>query len=265
MPKTSFNKVRPCVLTIAGSDSSGGAGIQADLRVFTRLGIHGATAITAVTAQNNQRTGLVHPLPAHMLRAQLEAILDQFPIQVVKIGMLANKPLVDALSNALEAHRFSHVILDPILSASSGGSLLSVPALRALKAGLLRHVGILTPNLREAEVLLGQKIASDHDALEAARALCTLGPTFVLLKGGHGNSRQTVQDLWVGQDGTVRHFTHRRLGFEARGTGCTLSAALAAYLAHGRSLPDAVQAAIRFVQRSLLRSWVPPGSRVRLL
>ncbi|HEX6833129.1 MAG TPA: bifunctional hydroxymethylpyrimidine kinase/phosphomethylpyrimidine kinase, partial [Rudaea sp.] len=247
---------RACVLTIAGSDSGGASGLQADLRTFAAFGLHGLSVVTAVTAQNLQSVSAVHALPARQVAAQLQALLDGFDIRAVKIGMLGSAAVVDAVADVLERERsrLRPVVLDPVLVSTSGAPLLTRPARARLRTRLLPLADLLTPNLPEAEALLGISLA-DADAREAAaRALLALGPRAVLLKGGHADGEK-VYDRFVPAKGPSRVFAHTRLPIAARGTGCTLASAIAAGLANGQALPDAVQAAERYLQRSLRRAY----------
>jgi hydroxymethylpyrimidine/phosphomethylpyrimidine kinase len=253
----------PSVLAIAGSDSGGGAGIQADLRTFAAHGLHGLSAIAALTAQNTRGVAAVHVPPAAFLRAQIDACFADFRIGAVKLGMLANARVIHAVADALEAHDPAHVVLDPVMVASSGARLLEPEALDALRRRLLPLASVLTPNIPEAELLLGHPIP-DGEAAEAALVeLLAMGAPAVLLKGGHLPGRTLVDRL---DDGWQLHeFEHPRLRLEGHGTGCTLASAIAANLALGRALPDACAEAADYVHGALLHSYRPGKGRLAVL
>ena len=249
----------PCALTIAGSDSGGGAGIQADLKAFAAHGVHGLSAIAALTAQHTRGVTAVHVPPLDFLRAQIDACFDDFDIGAVKIGMLANADVINAVADGLQAHGSPPLVLDPVMIATSGARLLETSALDALRARLLPGAAVLTPNLPEAELLLGRTIA-DRDAMRAAAAdLLTAGAQAVLLKGGHlEDGADHVVDLLAEADGGVHEFSHPRLPRDAHGTGCTLAAAIAAHLCRGMSVREACAGATDYVHRAL-RAGYPPG------
>jgi hydroxymethylpyrimidine/phosphomethylpyrimidine kinase len=237
------------VLTIAGSDSGGGAGIQADLKTFAAHGLHGVSALAALTAQHTRGVTAVLAVPPAFLRAQVDACFDDFRIGAVKLGMLANARLIEAVADALEAHRPRHVVLDPVMVASSGAVLLQPRALSALRRRLLPLATVITPNIPEAELLLGHPIADGAAADAALDELRALGARAVLLKGGHLPGRQVVDRL---DDGRRRHeFVHGRLRVEGHGTGCTLASAIAARLALGHPLPEACRLAADYVHGAL--------------
>ena len=248
------------VLTIAGSDSSGGAGVAADLKTFAAFGVHGLAAITAVTTQTSRRVQAIHRIPAAQVRAQVEAAFADFRVGAVKIGMLGSAPIARTVAAALRAATPRHIVLDPVLASSSGMALLSKPGLRILREELLPLATLLTPNLPEAEILLGRRI---RDPLRAAQDLRALGACAVLLKGGHARGRE-VCDVLCDRRGTVE-FRHRRLPLRARGTGCTLASAIAAGLALGRSLRAAAADAEVFLQRALAGSFPAGTGRARIL
>ena len=241
----------PIALTIAGSDSGAGAGIQADLKTFAALGVYGTSALTAVTAQNTLGVRAVHPLPAAIVTAQIDAIFEDFNVAAVKIGMLADREIVDAVVEALLRHRPRFVILDPVMIASSGDRLIGVEALSAMKTRLLPLVDCLTPNLSEAAALLEREVARDEVAMTVqARALLGLGPRAALLKGGHLESDEAVDILITPT--LQRRYVGARIGSRnLHGTGCTLSAALAARIAKGQTLEEAVAEAKAFVARAI--------------
>lgn len=213
-------------LTIAGSDSGGGAGIQADLKTFAAHGVHGLSALAALTAQHTRGVTAVHVPPVGFLRAQIDACFDDFDIRAVKLGMLANAEVIAAVAGALRAHRPAFVVLDPVMVATSGARLLEPEALQALRECLLPLASIVTPNLPEAELLLGHAIADRNGMRAAAAELLELGARSVLLKGGHLLDDGDVVDVYADADG-LREIAHTRLHLEAHGTGCTLASAIA--------------------------------------
>ncbi len=247
---------RPVVLTIAGSDSGGGAGIQADLKAFMALGCHGLSAIAALTAQNTRGVTAIHWPPRGFLRAQLDALFDDFPVAAVKIGMLGTVPVIETVAEVLEVRGARNVVLDPVMVASSGARLAERRALDALRSRLLPLADVLTPNLPEAEVLLARRIADPDAQAEAARALLPQVRGSVLLKGGHLPGG-TLTDLFLARDGRVHTWQHPRLPIEGHGTGCTLAAAIAARLAHGDAPAQATGAGIAFLQRALAAAYRP--------
>ena len=240
-------------LTIAGSDSSGGAGIQADLKTFAVFGVYGMTAITALTAQNTRGVSDIHPVPARFVRKEIDAVVSDIGVDAAKTGMLANAEIIRVVADAVRHHRIAPLVVDPVLMAQSGAPLLEDDAREALVRELLPLATLVTPNLHEAEVLTGLTIASVADMQRAARALLALGAHASLVKGGHlqhseaidvfddGTEPRTFSSPWV----PTRH-TH--------GTGCQLSAAIVAHLAQGRSLLDAVDGAKRFITVAIRRS-----------
>jgi len=244
---------RRCVLAIAGSDSSGGAGIQADLRTIAAHGLHGLSVITAVTAQNSRAVVSVHLVPARQLLAQLDAVFADFDVAAVKIGMLGSAAAVDAVTAGLLEAGARHIVLDPVLVATSGKALLSARGLARLRRQLIPRVDLLTPNLPEAEALLGRRLRSDRDLRAAGAELLALGAGAVLLKGGHQRGRVVSDYLFAGESTTV--FSHARQPGSVRGTGCTLASAIAAGLASGLPLHDAVARAELFLQREMRRAY----------
>jgi hydroxymethylpyrimidine/phosphomethylpyrimidine kinase len=233
----------PNILTIAGSDSGGGAGIQADLKAFSALGAYGASAITALTAQNTQGVSAVHAPPAAFVTAQLDAVFGDLRIDAVKLGMLANADIVRAVAAALRRYRPTHIVLDTVMISKSGHALLLPDAVSALRDELLPLATVITPNLPEAAALLGEAEASDEAGMQRqAEALRALGARGVLLKGGHLGGGESPDWLFDG-DERYRITGPRVATRHTHGTGCTLSAAIAALLPRSASLPDAVRAA----------------------
>ena len=235
-------------LTIAGSDSSGGAGIQADLKTFAAFGVYGASAVTALTAQNTQGVFGIHDVPADFVAAQTDAVFADLDVAAVKIGMLSQTTIVEAVAAALDRHHAKNVVLDPVMVASSGDRLSAPDAVDAVRRLLIPRARVVTPNLPEAALLLDSPVAHDEAQMEAqARALIErFRAQAVLIKGGHGESAESV-DLLVEQ-GTTTRFAEKRIATKnTHGTGCTLSSAIAAGLAKGLDLTAAVRAAKAYV------------------
>ena len=240
-------------LTIAGSDSSAGAGVQADLKTFAACGVFGTSAITALTAQNTTGVRGVHAVPADFVVAQVEAVLDDLDVRAVKTGMLATAQVVAAVAGLAAAGRLPRLVVDPVMVASSGARLLEQDAERAYVELLLPHAHVLTPNLWEASVLLGGEITTLHEQREAARALGALGPDLVLVKGGHDvadSGGDAVDVLWDGSELSELR-APRVPGSNNHGTGCSLASAIAARLARGDDVLLAVAAAKAYVAQAL--------------
>jgi hydroxymethylpyrimidine/phosphomethylpyrimidine kinase len=242
----------PRVLTIAGSDSGGGAGIQADLKVFVALGCHGMTAITALTAQNTVAVTGIHEAPPEFVIAQIDAVASDIGIDAAKTGMLSSAPIVEAVAKAVEAHGIPRLVVDPVSVSKSGDRLLADDALRALRERLIPLAAVVTPNLHEAAALLGGEVRSEEDMAAAARELHALGPGYVLVKGGHLVAGEATD---IGYDGSHIH-EWRGPRYDTRdthGTGCVLAAAIAARLAWGDDVESAVRFAKDFVGGSIRR------------
>jgi len=272
-------------LTVAGSDSGGGAGIQADLKTFAALGVYGASAVTALTAQNTRGVRAIHVAPAAIVRAQIEAVLDDFDVRAIKIGMLASAEVVEAVADGLRvswklappltlplpaggerqgegrgdrplaprAAKRPFIIYDPVMVASSGDALAGAGFVAAVRARLLPLVDCLTPNLAEAAALIGEGVAAGEEEMAAqGRALLALGPRAVLMKGGHLAGDEAV-DLLVTAQGVRRFAAPRLASPNLHGTGCTLSSAIAAHIALGADLAEAVAAAKDFVGAAIAR------------
>jgi hydroxymethylpyrimidine/phosphomethylpyrimidine kinase len=239
------------VLTIAGSDSGGGAGIQADLRTFAVLGCHGASAVTAVTAQNSTGVQGVFPLPPDAVEAQIESVLSDIGADAAKTGMLFSAEIIRAVARALDRRPVPRLVVDPVMVAKGGEPLLREDSREALLREILPRAVLVTPNLPEAEVLVGVRISSDGDRRDACRRILDLGPEAVLLKGGHGEGPE-VEDLYVDRRDRWERFRAPRIATpHTHGTGCTLSAAVAANLALGLGLLDAVGEAHAFLQAAI--------------
>jgi len=241
----------PNVLTIAGSDSGGGAGIQADLKTFAALRTYGASAVTAVTAQNTQGVRAVHQVPPDMIAGQVAAVFDDLDVGAIKIGMIGGAEAIAAVASALERAPRVPVVLDPVMVAASGDALLAPGAEAALKQQLLSFADVLTPNLPEAARLLEVEPAGDEGAMRAqAEALAALGPKAVLIKGGHGSGDEALDILFDSRD--LARFTALRVPTRnVHGTGCTLSSAIAALLARGFTLHEAVRQAKMYLTSAL--------------
>lgn|SRR5487761_2039471 len=245
----------PVVMTIAGSDSGGGAGIQADLRTFAALEVFGTTAITSVTAQNSQEVRLVHTLPAEVVLAQMLAVLDDFPVTAVKTGMLADAEIIEVVAGLAEQGRLSNLVVDPVLVATSGAVLATPGAIIAYLDRLIPFAKVFTPNLLEAGVLLKTAIHTLADQRDAARQLCELTAGVVVVKGGHAViDIDGVVDVVF--DGSELYEIHRpRIAtMNTHGSGCSFAAAIAAGLARGVAPIEAVEAAGAFVHRSIASS-----------
>ena len=251
-------------LTIAGSDSGGGAGIQADLKAFAAHGVHGLSAIAALTAQHTRGVTAVHVPPVEFLRAQLDACFDDFRIGAVKLGMLATAEVIHAVADALELHQPAHVVLDPVMVATSGAKLLADDALDAMRTRLLPLATVLTPNIPEAELLLGETIGDGDAADRALLQLLATGTDAVLLKGGHLDEGDIVVDRYADARGTLR-FAHHRRALEGHGTGCTLASAIAANLCLGASPRDACARATDYIATALRTAYRPGKGDVVVL
>jgi hydroxymethylpyrimidine/phosphomethylpyrimidine kinase len=247
----------PRLLTIAGSDSGGGAGIQADLKTFAAHGGYGMSVIAALTAQNTREVRAVHEVPPEMVAAQIDAVLEDLGADAVKIGMLSSAAIIRAVAGRLRFHLGETrvpIVLDPVMVAKSGARLLREDAVAALRDDLLPLATLVTPNLPELEALTGLAAGTLDRRLAAARALAARGPA-VLAKGGHAEGDEVV-DLLVGRDGGVHRFVHPRLHTPStHGTGCTLSSAIAARLGVGEELPRAVAGAIAYLSGALAAAY----------
>ena len=240
------------VLSIAGSDSGGGAGIQADLKTFAALGCFGMTALTALTAQNTQGVRAIHAVPLDMLHAQIDAVVEDIGVDAVKIGMLHSAATVQAVANAIDRHRLERVVLDPVMVATSGATLIDREAIDVLVTQMFPRAALVTPNLDEAALLVARPLATEDDMYAAARELLARGARAVLLKGGH-LAGDTVSDLLLARDAEPLWLRGPRIpSANTHGTGCTLSSAIAAHLARGATLGEAVRAARDYVRGALL-------------
>ena len=251
MKNQSFKHHYPLILSNAGSDSGGGAGIQADLKTFAAIGCYGMTAITAITAQNTTGVRAIHGVPPAMLRDQIDAVVDDIGVDAVKIGMLHSPQIAHTVAEAIDRHGLQRVVLDPVMVATSGAVLIDNPAIAALVKELFGRAVLVTPNLDEAALLVGRPLSSELDMELAAHELLAKGARAVLLKGGH-LAGDVVCDLLMVQGGQPYWMRAPRVATgNTHGTGCTLSSAIAAHLALGASLVDAVAAARLFVRAAL--------------
>ncbi len=238
-------------LTIAGSDSGAGAGIQADLKTFAAHGVYGTSAVTAVTAQNTLGVTAIQALPADIVTAQIEAVAGDIGADAVKTGMLANAAIVEAVAAAIDTLDLANVVVDPVMIAKGGDRLLEEEAVAAMKSELLPRALVVTPNAREAEVLAGMTITSLEAAREAAKRIRALGPAAVIVKGGHLPGPEAIDLLYDGHE-FVEFRGPRLEAANTHGTGCTFAAALAANLALGRPLREATERAKHYVQGAIV-------------
>jgi hydroxymethylpyrimidine/phosphomethylpyrimidine kinase len=241
-------------LTIAGSDSSGGAGIQADLKTFSALGVYGASVITALTAQNTQGVSAIHAVPPDFIRAQMDAVFADLDIGAVKIGMLGTEGAIVAVADGLRAWQGPPIILDPVMVAGSGDPLLDDGAEFAMRSHLLPLADLITPNLPEAARLLGATLAVDEKMMvRQGELLLSMGARAVLMKGGHGAGSEAV-DIFLDGTNIVRLAADRIKTDNTHGTGCTLASAIAALMAGGLSMQDAVRGAKIYLTSALIKA-----------
>jgi len=241
----------PVALTIAGSDSSGGAGIQADLKSFAALGVYGASVITALTAQNTRGVSGIHQVPADFVTAQIDAVFSDLAVDAVKIGMVAQLATIDAIAEGLKRWSPKHVVLDPVMVATSGDRLLAADAVEALRTKLIPRAALITPNLPEAAALLDEPVAASEAAIESqGRRLLSMGCPAVLIKGGHGQGADST-DYLVTASGVIALPAPRIATKNTHGTGCSLSSAIAAGLAKGEDMETAVRNAKAWVSAAI--------------
>jgi hydroxymethylpyrimidine/phosphomethylpyrimidine kinase len=242
----------PVGLTIAGSDSGGGAGIQADLKTFAALGVHGASAITAITAQNTVTVDAIFELPIAIIVAQIDAVVGDLGVAAAKTGMLASSRIIEAVASSIEGHRIEKLVVDPVMVAKGGAKLLRDDAIEALRTRLLPLAAVITPNLPEAEVILGRRIRTIDERREAARDLVALGPHAAVVKGGHAGD--DVTDVYWDGSAMVELPGVRVATLNTHGSGCVFSAAIAAGLAKGLEPIDAVRQAKEFISAAIEHS-----------
>ena len=241
----------PIALTIAGSDSSGGAGIQADLKTFAALGVYGASVITALTAQNTTGVSGIHQVPARFVTEQIEAVFPDLAVGAVKIGMVAELSVIDAIEAGLKKWSPKHIVLDPVMVATSGDRLLAADAVEALRTKLIPIAELITPNLPEAAALLDESVATDEGAIERqGKRLLALGASAVLIKGGHGQGADSTDYLVTGK-GVIALSAPRIATRNTHGTGCSLSSAIAAGFAKGEDMETAVRNAKAWVTAAI--------------
>jgi len=240
----------PRVLSIAGSDSGGGAGIQADIKTISALGGFAMTAITAITAQNTQGVQGIHALPASFLKSQIQSVADDIGVDAVKIGMLHTPEVVEVVAWAIDHYQWKNVILDPVMVATSGDRLIGEETVKLLIQELFPKVHLITPNLDEAEVLLGRSINEESELIPAAQELLTLGAKSALLKGGHLKGEWVV-DVWTSNAEPLVLKSKRIESKNVHGTGCTLSSAIASYCARGESLAAAIELSRAYILKAI--------------
>ncbi|MCP4346706.1 MAG: bifunctional hydroxymethylpyrimidine kinase/phosphomethylpyrimidine kinase [Desulfobacterales bacterium] len=247
-----MNKTYRKVLTIAGSDSGGGAGIQADLKTFSALRCYGMSVITALTAQNTTSVTGIHAVPASFVEEQMEAVLTDIGTDAVKIGMLFSVELIESVARQLKKHGISRIVLDPVMVAKSGDKLLKDDSIEALKEHIIPLADIITPNLPEASVLTGHKLEGPEDMLDAARDIARFGGRSVVIKGGHIEKGNCTDLLYIAdKDYSVVLEEERTETVNNHGTGCTFSSATASFLAKGDSIEDAVRNAKKYISKAI--------------
>ena len=241
------------VLTIAGSDSGGGAGIQADIKAISAMGCYAASAITAITVQNTLGVQAVHPVPLDILRGQIDAVLSDIGADVVKIGMLHSSEVVILVAEMIEKYGITNVVLDPVMVSTSGHRLIEEDAVEVIKSRLLPLARVITPNVPEAEILAGCKIAGEDEFEAIARRLSDNGNVSVLMKAGHLSGDSLVDYFYNAEDDTITRLQSKRVQTKnTHGTGCTLSSAFAASLAKGENLTDAAISAKRYIEQAII-------------
>ena len=246
---------QPTALTLAGSDSGGGAGLQADLKAFEAHGVFGMSVVTALTAQNTRGVASIHAVPPAFVTAQIDAVASDLPVGAVKTGMLASADVVEAVADGLARWRLGPVVVDPVMVAKGGQSLLEASAVEAVVRRLLPLADLATPNAHEAAALAGFSVRSLADARRAAAAILALGPRAVLVKGGHLDNEPDAVDLLLTADGAETLFREARLDtVHTHGTGCTYASAIAANLARGHGLVEAVGRARAYLQQAILHA-----------
>jgi hydroxymethylpyrimidine/phosphomethylpyrimidine kinase len=244
----------PSVLTIAGSDSSGGAGIQADLKTYAALGVYGMSAITALTAQNTMGVAAIHEVPPEFVAEQIDAVVQDIRPDVLKTGMLASAPIIEVVAAKVREHGLDRLVVDPVMVAKSGDRLLREDAVRALREALLPLAEVVTPNIPEAEDILGRQLRSDEDIRQAAREIVGLGARSAVVKGGHREGDEAIDLLFDGRE--FYEFRAPRVPTTSdHGTGCTFASAIAAFLARGETVPEAVRLAKEYLTEALRRAY----------
>lgn len=248
-----MNKKYFRVLTIAGSDSGGGAGIQADIKTISAMGCYAASAITAVTVQNTIGVQAVHPIPLDILAGQIDAVLSDIGADAVKIGMLHSSEVVELVADKIEQYSISNVVLDPVMVSTSGHRLMEESAIKTLKNRLMPLARVITPNVPEAEILIGSSISSEEDFPDAAMTLSNGSKVSVLLKAGHLTGDSLVDYFYNAEDETITLLPSIRIcTCNTHGTGCTLSSAFAAAIARGEDLTSAARSAKSFIEKAII-------------
>ena len=243
----------PVAMTVAGSDSGGGAGVQADLKTFAALGVYGASTLTAITAQNTVAVTAVHELPTELIAAQIEAVVSDIGVDSVKTGMLSSSKIVEIVAKELERHGIRNLVVDPVMVAKSGAPLLREEAVDSVRTRLIPLAALVTPNVPEAETLTGLKVETDEDMREAARRIIVMGAGAVVVKGGHREGPAT--DLYYDGADFVEFSSERFETANTHGTGCTFASAAAAGLAQGKSVVEAVALAKEYVTEAIRHSY----------
>ena len=256
MTSTKINNLSKSVLVIAGSDPSGGAGIQADLKTLTSLGVYGMTAITALTVQNTKGVSDIHEVPIHIVKNQIQACLSDINTDTIKIGMMHNAELIMGIFEALEDEnviksKFTNIILDPVMVAKGGHRLLKIDAIDALKIFIKKSHPILTPNIPEAEILTGIKIKNINDMEKAGKIILKLGASHVILKGGHLEAEE-ITDVLINHNGSYKIKTIKTITKHTHGTGCTMASALSAGIAQSFEIKDAFKMAHSYVNKAIV-------------
>ena len=244
----------PTALTVAGSDSGGGAGLQADIKAFQANGVYGMSVVTAVTAQNTLGVQAAYDLPVEIIAAQIDAVAEDFAIHAVKTGMLSSAAIINAVADGIERHNLGPVVVDPVMAATSGDLLLQPDATDMLKARMLPLADLLTPNTHEAEILAGFPVVTLDDARRAAEAILALGPKAVLAKGGHLEGEADAVDVLIDSEGETLFRAERIDTPNTHGTGCTYASAIAANLAAGHDLRDAIERAKAYLTEAIRHS-----------
>jgi hydroxymethylpyrimidine/phosphomethylpyrimidine kinase len=248
-----MTKVYKRVLTIAGSDSGGGAGIQADIKTISACGCFAMTAITAITVQNTLGVSAVYPIPEHIIEGQIDAVLSDIGVDAVKIGMLHSSEVIMLVKKLLKQYNIKNVVLDPVMVSTSGHKLIDDQAIKTLKKELLYETRVITPNIPEAEMLLGKKINTQQELPLFAKELSSNGKVSVLLKAGHFYEDELIDIFYNAETNQLLELKSERIETNnTHGTGCTLSSAVAAYLAHGLSLNDAVFRAKDYINSAII-------------
>jgi hydroxymethylpyrimidine/phosphomethylpyrimidine kinase len=241
----------PRALTIAGSDSGGGAGIQADLKTFAALGVHGMTAITSVTAQNTVEVGAAFDLPPEIVRRQIDLVADDIGVDAAKTGMLSSAEIIETVAEAIRRHAIHALVVDPVMISTAGAALIEEAAIRTLVTVLFPEALLVTPNLPEAEVLVGHSVRGREEIESAAAAILQMGPRAVFIKGGHDLRSEEALDFYADASQTEWLAARRVPTANTHGSGCTLAAAITAELARGRPLLPACRAAKRYVTKAI--------------